>query len=293
MAVPSIRPVFCPGDPSAINFMALGLADALLLPVSGVVAALGLMRGCSWARWAVWLHAGAALYAALLALGLWMTDRRLWLGAGLMVPVLILPLNIALTATRSNAKANSSVFLVVIKTTGQIVLFWGFFLFVVPHAIVLLERSLGRPAPVDSTARSVAAVVLFAAGGTLGLTSAWVMAVRGAGTPLPTDPAKRLVLTGPYAYVRNPMAVGGLLQGLAVALWHGSWPLLLYVLLGATLWQLGPRPVEEAELESRFGEQYKAYRRNVRCWRPRSSGYVAENLVRTLTPPDSAASSRR
>jgi len=49
------------------------------------------------------------------------------------------------------------------------------------------------------------------------------MAVLGNGTPLPAATARRLVIGGPYRFVRNPMAVAGLVQTVGVGLWTGSW----------------------------------------------------------------------
>ena len=67
----------------------------------------------------------------------------------------------------------------------------------------------------------------------LGLASAAAIATQGDGTPLPIDAPRRLVVSGPYAWVRNPMAVAGIAQGFGVALWHGSWVVAFYVIAGA------------------------------------------------------------
>lgn len=279
--VPAMRSHFVlPGAPDA-SFMSLWLADAILLNVSGFVAAWGLVSPQVWSRPALWLHTGAALYAGLYAIGLWLADMRLWLGAGLMVPVLLTPLSIALAAERRDSRGSRSPGGPLLRTAAQVIVFWGFFLVIVPHAILLLERSLGIPAAPDSIARRGPAVALFLLGGTVGLAAAWHMAVIGRGTPMPTDPASHLVVTGPYALIRNPMAASGLLQGLAVALWHGSWTLVAYVALGAVLWQLGPRPIEERELEKKFGDDFRLYRAAVRCWWPRRTRYVPAHARET------------
>ena len=60
-------------------------------------------------------------------------------------------------------------------------------------------------------------VVLFVVFSSIGVWSAVVMSRIGKGTPLPLDHASDLVVVGPYKYVRNPMAVSGIGQGLAVA----------------------------------------------------------------------------
>ena len=155
------------------------------------------------------------------------------------------------------------------KTAIQVVLFWGTFLFVLPAIVVAIERSLGwRQFPTD-TAR-IAAVVIFAAASALGLASALTMATRGHGTPLPYDAPRTLVTGGPYAWVRNPMAVAGMGQGAAVALWYGSIAVLAYVIAGGVFWHVVVRPVEEQDLVQAFGEPYLRYRVRVPLWWPRA-----------------------
>lgn len=43
---------------------------------------------------------------------------------------------------------------------------------------------------------------------------------------------------------------------------------VLYSLIGAVMWQVWVRPVEEADLSRRFGPEYEAYRKRVTCWIP-------------------------
>ncbi len=71
------------------------------------------------------------------------------------------------------------------------------------------------------------------------------MAWFGAGTPLPLDPAVRLVLVGPYRHVRNPMAIAGLAQGAGVGLMLGSPGVLAYVAAGLLFWNFVVRRWEE------------------------------------------------
>jgi protein-S-isoprenylcysteine O-methyltransferase Ste14 len=148
----------------------------------------------------------------------------------------------------------------VTKTLLQTCVFWGVFLFVVPWA--LGGRGAFAPQP-------RLGVALFAVASAVGLASAWTMATRGEGTPLPLDHPRRLVVTGPYRVVRNPMAVAGLAQGWAVGLFLGSYVVLAYCLAGAVVWHFGVRPFEERHLLATFGGEYEDYRRRVRCWLPR------------------------
>lgn len=160
----------------------------------------------------------------------------------------------------------------VLKTLIQTAAFWFLFLCVLPWLITGAEGRLGLP-QFRGVVPLSACVLLFAAGGLLGLWSAWSMTTIGRGTPFPFDCAPRLVIVGPYAYVRNPMAIGGLTQGLAVALWLGSPSVVAYVLVGVLLWDRVVRRWEEYDLAERFGASFESYRAEVRCWWPRWRAY--------------------
>jgi len=102
------------------------------------------------------------------------------------------------------------------------------------------------------------------------LVSAFVRFVRdGLGTPAPVAPTERLVVSGAYRYVRNPMylAVIGAILGQALLL--GQTVLLGYGALVAVLTVSFVRLYEEPVLQQRFGETYEAYRRAVPGWLPR------------------------
>ncbi|MBK7872353.1 MAG: isoprenylcysteine carboxylmethyltransferase family protein [Saprospiraceae bacterium] len=95
------------------------------------------------------------------------------------------------------------------------------------------------------------------------------MVKNGNGTPLPIDQTTKLVLTGPYRYVRNPMAIAGVGQGIAVSIIYASIPIFIYSLIGAILWQLVVRPIEENNLKKRFGKEYEDYKQKISCWIPK------------------------
>ena len=157
-------------------------------------------------------------------------------------------------------------------TLVQIAGFWWFFLFAVPPLLVTLERGLGSE-PFEVAGQAVAGWSLLVGFSALGLWSGMTIAARGAGTPLPFDATNRLVIDGPYAYVRNPMVIAGLGQGASVGLLLGSWVVFTYVGLGAAIWQWIVRPAEERDLLAAFGDSYTAYVRQVRCWIPRGQEY--------------------
>jgi protein-S-isoprenylcysteine O-methyltransferase Ste14 len=159
----------------------------------------------------------------------------------------------------------------VAATLAQTVVFWTVFLFVLPELVEQVEHELGSVSTLHDVlphARTAGAM-LFALGGALGLWSGLVMALRGRGTPLPTAAARQFVVSGPYRVIRNPMALGGIAQGVAVGLWRGSPAVVLYALAGAVLWHCVARPAEERFLAARFGPTFTGYRDRVPLWLPR------------------------
>lgn len=155
----------------------------------------------------------------------------------------------------------------VFGTLLQTVVMWTVFLGLMPWGIVSLESWFGIPSFAEPWSR-IAGIIGFTACSALGLWSGFSMAWYGEGTPLPTATARRLVIAGPYRLVRNPMAIAGLGQGAAIGLWLGSWGVLAGVATGLIIWQVFVRPAEEADLESRFGDDYRRYRATVGCWWP-------------------------
>jgi protein-S-isoprenylcysteine O-methyltransferase Ste14 len=158
----------------------------------------------------------------------------------------------------------------VASTFGQILLFWGFFLALIPVTLAFLEQRWAVALPFPSFATPVGVTILLLAS-TLGISSAVAMSTLGNGTPLPSAMPNRLVIAGPYRCIRNPMAAAGILQGAAVGVILQSWLVVAYAVVGSLVWNYVVRPLEEADLEERFGEEFRQYREAVRCWIPRVS----------------------
>ncbi|MDE2182788.1 MAG: isoprenylcysteine carboxylmethyltransferase family protein [Alphaproteobacteria bacterium] len=94
-------------------------------------------------------------------------------------------------------------------------------------------------------------------------------ALEGLGTPAPIAPTKRLVISGFYRFVRNPMYVGVVSLALGQALLFADLRLAVY---GAAVWlamHLFVILYEEPKLARTFGEDYAAFRANVPRWIPR------------------------
>jgi protein-S-isoprenylcysteine O-methyltransferase Ste14 len=91
----------------------------------------------------------------------------------------------------------------------------------------------------------------------------------GRGTLAPWDPTTRLVVRGPYRYVRNPMISGVLFILLGEAALINSIPLLVWSAAFFAVNAIYFPLVEEPGLARRFGDDYERYKANVPRWLPR------------------------
>jgi protein-S-isoprenylcysteine O-methyltransferase Ste14 len=116
---------------------------------------------------------------------------------------------------------------------------------------------------------ALAGAVLILLGLALWYRTVALFAREGEGTLAPWDPTRKLVVRGPYRYVRNPMITGVLLVlGGEAALFGSVWILVwaaAFLAVNAVWFPL----VEEPGLVRRFGDEYEQYRRHVPRWLPR------------------------
>jgi protein-S-isoprenylcysteine O-methyltransferase Ste14 len=158
---------------------------------------------------------------------------------------------------RAGAIFGSAIFLVVAPGTLAVYIPWtvchwhfarpllGFFLFRIIGAVMIFA---GLPVLFDSFAR---------------------FAMQGLGTPAPVAPPQRLVVTGLYRYVRNPMYVAVSLLLFGQGLFFGSVRLLEY---GIVIWLAFFAFVvfyEEPALYRKFGNEYQEFCARVPRWIPR------------------------
>jgi protein-S-isoprenylcysteine O-methyltransferase Ste14 len=156
---------------------------------------------------------------------------------------------------------------VFVRAVTYAALFIGFVLIYMP-ARVLSWTGMVRPAAMGVP--QVAGMVLGAAGAAVALWCVFTFASSGKGTPAPFDPPRRLVIQGPYRFVRNPMYLGAGLALASAALFFESWPLLAYSVFFFLATHLFVVLYEEPTLRRTFGPDYEAYCRQVRRWWPRA-----------------------
>ena len=118
-------------------------------------------------------------------------------------------------------------------------------------------------------ALAVPGALLIALGLALVAWTVGLFATEGEGTLAPWDPTQRLVIRGPYRYVRNPMIGGVLVVLLGEAALFGSLALVTWFVAVLVVNALYIPLVEEAGLRRRFGAEYDAYCAAVPRWLPR------------------------
>jgi len=92
---------------------------------------------------------------------------------------------------------------------------------------------------------------------------------EGRGTPAPVAETQRLVVSGPFRYVRNPGYVGVLGLIVGQSLLFASAAVLGHAAIMALAFHLFVVLYEEPHLRQKFGTEYEEYQRHVPRWLPR------------------------
>src|SRR5215831_7669181 len=96
-------------------------------------------------------------------------------------------------------------------------LFLSLFIVFVPMRIATWS---GLVAPPRWGALQLAGMAIVGVGVGIALWCVLTFATQGRGTPLPIDPPRRLVVRGPYRFVRNPMSIGAFIALLGAAVYY-------------------------------------------------------------------------
>lgn len=269
---PSVK-WFQPIDWPAASLISFWLGDSVLLIGGSIVAGLSVLNRKPWAVIAVWSVAATVWYPTFVCIATSLQTDEAWIASAMMVSMA--GLTLAMATIHGNAAQSPATIRVtpmsktsaLAWTFAQTLVFWSVFLWIIPKGIMEVEHHIGWPT-FTHTGQTAVSLVLLGVASVLGLWSGVTMAWQGDGTPLPTATAPKLVMAGPYRFVRNPMALAGIVQGIAVGWLLGSFAVVGYSIAGAFAWHWFVRPVEEADLKNRFGDSYQQYRRDVRLWIP-------------------------
>ena len=97
----------------------------------------------------------------------------------------------------------------------------------------------------------------------------FVQAQFALGEGIPVFATQKLIVQGPYAYCRNPMALGADLFYIGVSIWMGSLSAVGLTMLFAALSALYLKMIEEKRLEEYFGSEYLKYKQRTPFLIPR------------------------
>lgn len=91
----------------------------------------------------------------------------------------------------------------------------------------------------------------------------------GKGTLAPWSPSIHLVIGGMYGYVRNPMIIGVLTVLIGESIAIVSYKIFVWALCFFVINNIFFLIYEEPNLEKKFGDEYREYKKNVPRWIPR------------------------
>jgi len=137
----------------------------------------------------------------------------------------------------------------------------------VPFLLLQIESNIGLPNYTSEVTNDFG-YLLMNLGAVLALWCSWLMR-RWGGSPIPSQPAKGLIKSGPYAFVRHPMMHSLLLVGIGEVFVTGSLLMLIWVPIAMRAGVMFVAVYEEPVLLSRYGDLYRNYCVEVPRWLPK------------------------
>jgi protein-S-isoprenylcysteine O-methyltransferase Ste14 len=190
------------------------------------------------------------------------------LGPGWLVGELLL-LTVGLLPAQLLARWTSRDEHLIGRAVLQVIAFGGLVLFVLP-AVVIEASGSATPKLWEWPRWQLNLIAqTFILAGLPGVSAVQEFVQRGGGTPVPFDPPRRLVTSGVYSYLGNPMQTSGVLTLLLLGLvtwnvWLAAAAVTAHVYsLGLAGWD------EDEDLRQRFEDDWIIYRHAVRRWIPR------------------------
>lgn len=140
--------------------------------------------------------------------------------------------------------------------------------FIVLVLVPVLIHSFWEPMFFSNTFSLIMGTLLMLTGLAFLAWSNVLFVVYGEGTLAFWDAPKKLVVLGPYRYVRNPMQIGMITSLWGLSLVFNSFALLYWSLIYWGFIQFWLLYKEEKDLTTRFGEVYTRYKQEVPRWIP-------------------------
>lgn len=150
-------------------------------------------------------------------------------------------------------------------------IFWFSLAVLLVFVSLWLDRLLPLHLPFLAPVNLFLSLLLLLMGGILCLWSVYSF-FKARGSPVPLNPPQKLITSGLYAEIRNPMVLGWIIMLFGIGILLKSISLLfiftpLFILLNI----LYLKTVEEKEMEKKFGQEYLSYKQSVPMFIPRFS----------------------
>ena len=219
-------------------------------------------------RWVLLIMACVDLYGMPALKPIVMLNSKWLLGEAVAVAIVLLPALLLSRWTLDDTHPRGRAVLQ-IMTAGLL------FLFLLPELIFALKPGAGWTPllTMPDWIRQLSLQTLFLLA-VPGISAVLEFADRGNGTPIPYDPPKRLVTSGLYRYVANPMQIScGTVMLAWAALLRNGWMASAAVM--SVIYSAGIAEWDERQdLKRRFGAEWVAYRSEVKNWCPRWTPFV-------------------
>jgi protein-S-isoprenylcysteine O-methyltransferase Ste14 len=170
---------------------------------------------------------------------------------------------------------------VLVRALTYAALFIGFVLVYLPGRFLSWS---GIVEPATTGAPQVAGMIIVAIGTAIALWCVFTFVFIGKGTPAPFDPPRKLVIRGPYRFVRNPMYIGAGMTIAGAAFFYESPSILIYTGLFFLITHLFVVLYEEPTLRRTFGDEYEAYFRRSDAGCRREARIMKDDIQKRKTP---------
>src|SRR6266487_1116128 len=114
---------------------------------------------------------------------------------------------------------------VLVRAVTYAALFIGFVLVYLPGRFLAWS---GIVSPATTRAPQIVGMIMVTIGTVIALWCVFTFVFIGKGTPAPFDPPRKLVIRGPYRFVRNPMYIGAGMTLAGAALYYESLSIFIY-----------------------------------------------------------------
>jgi protein-S-isoprenylcysteine O-methyltransferase Ste14 len=151
--------------------------------------------------------------------------------------------------------------------------------FILPVTVlILVPQSIEKHFEIKSTSTFLTGLAVITIGLGVMIVTISSFVRTGKGTLAPWSPTKKLIVSGMYGHVRNPMIMGVLTVLLGESIAFLSLKILNWALVFFIINNIYFLVYEEPDLEDRFGDEYRFYKKNVPRWIPRSKPFKPNSL---------------